>query len=103
MVFVRFPAGKVIWSVAPDIFASSNVVERGFCRSCGTPLTYRWLDGPNVSLPLNSLDAPTAVPPPTVSLATEQRASWLSKLDGLDHDECGLDGTPGFTNNQRCP
>jgi hypothetical protein len=56
MAFVRFPASRVTWSAPPDIFASSNLVERGFCRNCGTPLSYRQIGGPNISLTINSLD-----------------------------------------------
>ena len=83
MAFVRFPAANVVWSSPPATFASSNAVERGFCRDCGTPLTYRNIHGPNVSLTLNSLDEPDAVAP-EFSFSTEQKASWLNNLDGLE-------------------
>ena len=36
MAFVRFSADQVHWSKPPDIFKSSNMVERGFCAACGT-------------------------------------------------------------------
>ncbi len=45
-------------------FRSSDYVERGFCRDCGTPLTFRYLQGPtDVSITLGSLDDPTVVVP----------------------------------------
>lgn len=28
----------------PGIYRSSEVVERGFCRDCGTPLSFRYID-----------------------------------------------------------
>ena len=100
MVLVRFPADKVSWSVPPEVFASSNLVERGFCKSCGTPLTYRRVDGPNISLTLNSFDDPTALPPPEAGYATEQRAAWLSHSDRLPSNEEDLTAAPAFQNNQ---
>jgi hypothetical protein len=60
MGFVRFLSDQVHWSKPPDIFRSSNIVERGFCAACGRPLTWRRIDGPYVSLTLMSLDHPSA-------------------------------------------
>jgi hypothetical protein len=28
----------------PGVFRSSEVAERGFCRDCGTPLSFRFVD-----------------------------------------------------------
>src|SRR5258708_93889 len=55
MAFVRFPANQVDWSTSPDVFARSNLVERGFCRNCGTPLSYPQLGGPQIRHPLHTL------------------------------------------------
>jgi hypothetical protein len=45
-------------------FRSSDYVERGFCRDCGTPLTFRYLEGQDaMSVALGSLDRPELVPP----------------------------------------
>ena len=63
MAFVRFRADQVEWSGPPAVFASSNYVERAFCRDCGTPLSYRNITGPHVSLALHTLDDPQAVRP----------------------------------------
>ena len=67
MVFVRFLNADLAWSTPPEIFASSNLVERGFCRRCGTPLSYREIERANISVTLGSLDDPDAVSPPEVS------------------------------------
>ena len=48
---------------APALFRSSTIVTRGFCRDCGTPLTYDYEAGPTLSVSLGSLDDPAAVPP----------------------------------------
>lgn len=46
----------------PAVFQSSAHVERGFCKDCGTPLFYRVIDGPGISVTMGSLDEPYAVP-----------------------------------------
>jgi len=39
--WVGFPSNAVEWTgERPSFYASSPGVSRGFCRSCGTPLTY---------------------------------------------------------------
>ena len=43
---------------APSIFRSSNMVERGFCPDCGTPLTYAFDGTGRISVTINSLDDP---------------------------------------------
>jgi hypothetical protein len=44
-------------------YRSSEMVERGFCRDCGTPLTFRYLDRDRISVSLGSLDDPARVVP----------------------------------------
>ena len=44
-------------------FQSSEEVERGFCRDCGTPLTYRVLGKNRISVSIGSLDDPARVTP----------------------------------------
>lgn len=82
MAFVRFPATQVHWSRPPATFASSSAVERGFCRDCGTPLSYRQVDGPNVSLTIGSLDDPNLVAP-EMSFSIETRTPWCLRLGDL--------------------
>ena len=100
MCFVRFPTDTISWSTQPEIFASSNFVERGFCKACGTPLTYRLIDSPNTSVTLNSLDDPAAVPAPDVSVMTRQKAPWLPSLNGTRQDDWSLATRPSFISNQ---
>ena len=44
-------------------FRSSDQAERGFCAQCGTPLTFRYIDGERISVSIGSLDNPEAFPP----------------------------------------
>ena len=48
---------------APSVFKSSNMAERGFCKNCGTPLTYAFEGTGRISVTINSLDDPEAMPP----------------------------------------
>jgi hypothetical protein len=99
MAFVRFPARHVQWSRPPAVFSSSNRVERGFCGNCGTPLFYRQVDGPNISLTINSLDDPESVRP-ELSFSADAQVSWCRVLADLPNREMDLTGSPGFINFQ---
>ena len=55
----------------PIEFSSSPPVRRGFCGTCGTPLTYSHRDSPDaIDVTTCSLDDPKAFPP--------THHSWLS-------------------------
>jgi hypothetical protein len=46
---------------ASGIFRSSELVERGFCRDCGTPLSFRYLEKDRISVSVGSLDEPARI------------------------------------------
>ncbi len=66
---------------APAHFQSSNRARRGFCRECGTPLTFEPDDGP-VEVAIGAFDDPARIQP-TIQHATDDRLPWLSDLDSL--------------------
>jgi hypothetical protein len=99
MAFVRFPANQVQWSTPPDVFASSNLVERGFCRKCGTPLSYHQTGSPHISLTINSLDDPESVSPEMRFSATME-VSWCGSLSALPAREMDFTAAPSFVNHQ---
>jgi len=66
----------------PGWFASSDLVERGFCRECGTPLFYREKDGSHIAIMLGALDEPEAVAPEWQS-DIYGKTSWFGHLDAL--------------------
>ena len=99
MAFVRFPAQNVVWTTMPDTFENSSAVERGFCKRCGTPLTYRRAGGRFVSITLNSLDDPEAAQP-ELSFAADKKAHWLQSLAGLPNEAMELITVPGFISHQ---
>ncbi len=62
---------------ALGIFRSSDIVERGFCAACGTPLTYRNVTSSRISVTICSLDDPNAVTP-EFQLDAESGVRWVS-------------------------
>jgi hypothetical protein len=88
---------------APTIFKSSNFAERGFCNRCGTPLTYAFKDTGRISVTINSLDDPEAMPP-TRQYGTESEVAWLRGMHALpaERSEDWLgDKARHLVNNQR--
>src|SRR5215211_4282759 len=56
------PLGDFAWTRGePGIFKSSELVERGFCRDCGTPLSFRYLEKNRISVAIGSLDDPARI------------------------------------------
>jgi hypothetical protein len=65
----------------PKRWRSSNVVSRGFCADCGTPLTYE-PDGEWISIAIGAFDDPTLVPP-TKQFGTESKLPFVDDLAAL--------------------
>jgi len=58
------PWRDLVWvRGTPATFQSSEAAERGFCRDCGTPLTFRYVDKDRICVSLGSLDEPARVMP----------------------------------------
>lgn len=56
------PRDQLIWTRgAPTWFRSSTAAERGFCKVCGTPLTFAYVGGKTIHISIGSLDNPDAV------------------------------------------
>ena len=64
------------------LFRSSDQAERGFCRDCGTPLTFAYSNGDWMSVAIGSLDAPEAFPP-IDQHGVESRLSWVNNVGSL--------------------
>lgn len=81
-------AAPVQWTRGkPSYFQSSGHVKRGFCRNCGTPLTYQTGDG-NPSLTIGSFDRPNAIMP-TVEFARDNRHPVFAHYDDLVEEPLG--------------
>jgi hypothetical protein len=85
--FVSFSA-PVVWTRGrPAEFQSSQVVHRGFCSNCGTPLSYRWGDH-QPSLTIGSFDNPNAILP-TAEYARDNRHPVFAHYDALVVEDLG--------------
>ena len=62
----------------PAHFRSSEVVQRGFCRECGTPLTFAYDHSKHMAVSIGSLDHPEIVTP-------EQQYGIEARLPAFDH------------------
>src|SRR6202162_6014507 len=56
----------------PAAFRSSSVAERDFCADCGTPLSFRRIDGPRIEIMTGAFDRPDRVIP-TLQYGSESR------------------------------
>ena len=85
VAFVRFPLASIRWTRGERaIYESSPGRRRGFCRDCGTPLTWEtevkgedWL-----VIHVSTLDHPERFAP-TEHVFYAERAPWLEIDDGL--------------------
>ena len=66
---------------APAHFQSSNKVARGFCATCGTPLTFEWGKQP-AELSIAAFDDPTRIRP-VIQMDMAGRMPWFAELAGL--------------------
>jgi hypothetical protein len=56
---IGVPRDALTWTRgAPATFASSDKASRGFCRDCGTPLTYDYHESKHINLTTGSFDEP---------------------------------------------
>jgi hypothetical protein len=63
-------------------YRSSALAERGFCRDCGSPLTFRYVELPDISVTIGSLDDPDIISP-SKQYGTESTVRCFSDLSSL--------------------
>lgn len=71
------------------LFASSNLARRGFCRDCGTPLTFAY-DAPDARtyVTIGSLDDPELASI-EIQYGVESRISWVKFCEDLPGEITG--------------
>ncbi len=95
--------GDLAWTRgSPAFFRSSSHSMRGFCRDCGTPLSFAYLDSEWIDITIGSLDQPGDTPP-LVHYGVESMLPWLALGDdrprrptGEATHEISLDGLKGY-------
>ena len=66
----------------PASFKSSSIAMRDFCAACGTPLSFRRIDGPRIEIMTGAFDRPDRVIP-TRQFGTESRLGWVVGISNL--------------------
>jgi len=64
---------------APAQFSSSQILQRGFCGNCGTPLSCHTHGTSEISLSIGSFDEPEKLQP-TFQAGVEGRMPWFDQL-----------------------
>jgi len=66
----------------PAAFRSSSIAEREYCRDCGTPLSFRRIDGPRIEIMTGTFDRPDRLVP-IQQYGTESRLGWVVAIANL--------------------
>ena len=66
----------------PAAFKSSSIAARDFCPACGTPLSFRRIDGPRIEIMTGTFDRSDRVIP-TRQYGTESRLGWVVGISNL--------------------
>ena len=79
IAFKSVRIADVAWTTQPpERFRSSPIAERGFCRECGTPLTFEFLKpGETMDLTIGSFDQPGRFVPRQHSGAESLHEAWI--------------------------
>lgn len=90
---------------APAFFASSNLARRGYCRDCGTPLTFAY-NAPEarIYVTIGSLDDPELAGI-EIQYGLESRIGWVKFCEDVPGEATGASPAAqeflaGMTNNQ---
>jgi len=89
--FMNLRKSEVTWAAPPEYFASSTFARRGFCKTCGTPLSFEYLQSERMDLSVGSLDDPAELKPVSHFAVESRIASWHAE-DGLPGER--LDENP---------
>ena len=80
--FLNVRKDHVQWHSPRATYASSKIALRGFCATCGTPLSFEYLGSERMDLSVGSLDEPASVKPVS-HFAIETRVENWHADDGL--------------------
>jgi hypothetical protein len=105
MALVGVPREHLSWTRgAPAHFATSEHVGRGFCRNCGTPLSFEHDQSEHVSISIGAFDKPAQIAL-RFQLGMEGRLPQVDQLANLmDHgttEDEDHDGVAGIRSSNR--
>jgi hypothetical protein len=79
--YVSVRPEQVTWvRGARKLFASSNLVSRGFCGDCGTQLTFEGAGFFDIAI--GAFDDPTDIKP-TIQIGLEAKLPWVDEMGAL--------------------
>lgn len=81
-VSANFPRAAVRWEGGLARRRSSPLAQRGFCATCGAPLTFEYDDGDHISISVGAFDDPDALAPQQHG-GIESKLVWLNIADDL--------------------
>lgn len=82
IAFKNVKKADVAWTTQPpDHYASSPIARRGFCSTCGTPLTFEYPDSENCDLTIGSFDDPARFVPKLHFAVETMLPSWRDTAD----------------------
>lgn len=85
---VSIPDGQMTWTRGkPAEFRSSDIVARGFCADCGTPLYMKEDGDPTYEVAIGAFDDPNALPPLSRQSGVESRVRWFAGMQDLPTEE----------------
>jgi hypothetical protein len=81
--FADIEHGDFAWTKGkPAAFKSSTIAMRDFCADCGTPLSFRRIDGPRIEIMTGAFDKPDRLIP-TRQYGTESRLGWVVGISNM--------------------
>ncbi len=86
------PKGEFEWTDGePAFFESSNLAKRGYCRDCGTPLSFSYnMPEARFYVTIGSLDDPNAAGI-VIQYGVESRIEWVKFCDDVPAERTGED------------
>jgi hypothetical protein len=92
---VEAPLAHFTWTRGtPSTFKSSAIVDRGFCKNCGTPLFLHEEGDTNIEIAIGTLDNPNAIGPMTHQVGIESKLLWFGKMHELPGKTTAQDRKP---------
>jgi hypothetical protein len=83
VAFKNVKQADVIWGHQPDLYESSPIALRPYCRECGTSFGFKFKDGSeNIDLSVASFDDPSRFRPKHHFGAESMHRAWLN-TEGL--------------------
>lgn len=86
------PKDQFAWTKGePAFFRSSNLAQRGYCRDCGTPLSFAYdSEEARFYVTTGSLDQPEAAPI-VMQYGVESRIGWVKFCEDVKAERTGED------------